>query len=119
MVSLVRQKITVVRQKYRTYVKDESTWHEASNPYYQYYEQEKICNMILHEFNLYSDRSHIINGHTPVRTSRGEHPVRANGRLMVIDGGFCKSYHKTTGIARYPHQIPPAIPERLCRTDRK
>ena len=85
----------------RTYVKDESTWHEASNPYYQYYEQEKISNMILHEFNLYSDRSHIINGHTPVRTSRGEHPVRANGRLMVIDGGFCKSYHKTTGIAGY------------------
>ena len=85
----------------RTYVKDESTWHEASNPYYQYYEQEKICNMILHEFNLYSDRSHIINGHTPVRTSRGEHPVRANGRLMVIDGGFCKSYHKTTGIPGY------------------
>ena len=85
----------------RTSVKDESTWHEASNPYYQYYEQEKICNMILHEFNLYSDRSHIINGHTPVRTSRGEHPVRANGRLMVIDGGFCKSYHKTTGIAGY------------------
>lgn len=85
----------------RTYVKDESTWHEASNPYYQYYEQEKICNMILHEFNLYSDRSHIINGHTPVRTSKGEHPVRANGRLMVIDGGFCKSYHKTTGIAGY------------------
>ena len=85
----------------RTYVKDESTWHEASNPYYQYYEQEKICNMILHEFNLYSDRSHIINGHTPVRTSRGQHPVRANGRLMVIDGGFCKSYHKTTGIAGY------------------
>ena len=85
----------------RTYVKDESTWHEASNPYYQYYEQEKICNMILHEFNLYSDRSHINNGHTPVRTSRGEHPVRANGRLMVIDGGFCKSYHKTTGIAGY------------------
>ena len=85
----------------RTYVKDESTWHEASNPYYQYYEQEKICNMILHEFNLYSDRSHIINGHTPVRTSRGEHPVRANARLMVIDGGFCKSYHETTGIAGY------------------
>lgn len=85
----------------RTYVKDESTWHEASNPYYQYYEQEKICNMILHEFNLYSDQSHIINGHTPVRTSKGEHPVRANGRLMVIDGGFCKSYHKTTGIAGY------------------
>ena len=90
-----------IKTSERTYVKDESTWHEASNPYYQYYEQEKICNMILHEFNLYSDRSHIINGHTPVRTSRGEHPVRATGRLMVIDGGFCKSYHKTTGIAGY------------------
>ena len=85
----------------RTYVKDETTWHEESNPYYRFYEEEKVCNMILHEFGLYSERSHIINGHTPVRTSKGEHPVRANGRLMVIDGGFCKSYHKTTGIAGY------------------
>ena len=85
----------------RTYVKDEATWHEESNPYYRFYEEEKVCNMILHEFGLYSERSHIINGHTPVRTSKGEHPVRANGRLMVIDGGFCKSYHKTTGIAGY------------------
>ena len=57
--------------------------------------------MILHEFGLYSERAHIINGHTPVRTSKGEHPVRANGKLMVIDGGFCKIYHKTTGIAGY------------------
>ena len=55
----------------RTYVKDESTWHEASNPYYQYYEQEKICNMILHEFNLYSDRSHIIAGYTLIFNSHG------------------------------------------------
>ena len=85
----------------RTYVKDEATWHEESNPYYRFYEEEKVCNMILHEFGLYSEQSHIINGHTPVRTSKGEHPVRANGRLMVIDGGFCKSYHKTTGIAGY------------------
>ena len=74
----------------RTYVKDETTWHEESNPYYRFYEEEKVCNMILHEFGLYSERSHIINGHTPVRTSKGEHPVRANGRLMVIDGGFAK-----------------------------
>lgn len=57
--------------------------------------------MILHEFGLYSERSHIINGHTPVRTSKGEHPVRANGKLLVIDGGFCRSCHKTTGIAGY------------------
>lgn len=85
----------------RTYVLDESTWYEESNPYYKFYEEEKVCNMILHEFGLYSGRAHIINGHTPVRTSKGEHPVRANGKLMVIDGGFCKSYHKTTGIAGY------------------
>ena len=85
----------------RTYVLDENTWFEQSNPYYKFYHEEKICNMILHEFGLYSERSHIINGHTPVRTSKGEHPVRAEGKLRVIDGGFCKSYHKTTGIAGY------------------
>lgn len=85
----------------RTYVLDENTWFEQSDPYYKFYHEEKICNMILHEFGLYSERSHIINGHTPVRTSKGEHPVRANGKLLVIDGGFCKSYHKTTGIAGY------------------
>lgn len=85
----------------RTYVLDETAWKEPSNPYYSFYEQEKVCNMILHEFGLYSERSHIINGHTPVRTSKGEHPVRANGKLLVIDGGFCRSYHKTTGIAGY------------------
>ena len=85
----------------RAYVLDENTWFEQSNPYYKFYHEEKVCNMILHEFGLYSERSHIINGHTPVRTSKGEHPVRADGKLLVIDGGFCKSYHKTTGIAGY------------------
>ncbi len=85
----------------RNYVLDENTWFEQSNPYYKFYHEEKVCNMILHEFGLYSESSHIINGHTPVRTSKGEHPVRANGKLLVIDGGFCKSYHKTTGIAGY------------------
>ena len=85
----------------RTYVLDENTWFEQSNPYYKFYHEEKVCNMILHEFGLYSESSHIINGHTPVRTSKGEHPVRAEGKLLVIDGGFCKSYHKTTGIAGY------------------
>ena len=57
--------------------------------------------MILREFGLYSDMSHIINGHTPVKTIEGEQPIRANGKLMVIDGGFCKNYHETTGIAGY------------------
>lgn len=85
----------------RTYLTDSSTWHEESDPYYKFYKTEKTCNMILREFGLYSHMSHIINGHTPVRTGQGEQPVRANGKLLVIDGGFCRSYHKTTGLAGY------------------
>ena len=57
--------------------------------------------MILHEFGLFSPESHIINGHTPVKTIEGESPIRANGKLLVIDGGFSKAYHETTGIAGY------------------
>lgn len=74
---------------------------EETDPYYKYYKEERTCNMILREFGLYSDMSHIINGHTPVKTIEGEQPIRANGKLMVIDGGFCKNYHETTGIAGY------------------
>lgn len=85
----------------RTFLEDESTWVEENNPYYKYYEEEKTCNMILREFGLYTSMSHIINGHTPVRTMEGEKPIRANGKLLVIDGGFCERYHKTTGIAGY------------------
>ncbi len=85
----------------RTFVDDESTWKEETDPYYRFYKEEKICNMILREFGLYTDMYHIINGHTPVRTVEGEQPIRANGKLLVIDGGFCKNYHKTTGIAGY------------------
>lgn len=85
----------------RTYIADESVWKEESDPYYKFYMTEKTCNMILREFGLYSPESHIINGHTPVRTAKGERPVRSNGKLIVIDGGFCRSYHKTTGIAGY------------------
>lgn len=85
----------------RTFLQDKQTWVEETNPYYKYYEEEKTCNMILREFGLYTSMSHIINGHTPVKTSEGEQPIRANGKLLVIDGGFCKDYHKTTGIAGY------------------
>ena len=74
---------------------------EDKNPYYDQYEHERICKMILREFNLYNENAHIINGHTPVRTKEGQHPVRANGRLIVIDGGFCEGYHDATGIAGY------------------
>lgn len=85
----------------RAFLSDKSTWKEENDAYYTYYKEEKTCNMILREFGLYSPMAHIINGHTPVRTMEGEKPVRANGRLLVIDGGFCRSYHKTTGIAGY------------------
>ena len=57
--------------------------------------------MILRSFGLKPQTAHIINGHTPVRTTKGELPIRADGKLLVIDGGFCKNYHETTGIAGY------------------
>lgn len=57
--------------------------------------------MILDEFQVEGEHRHIINGHVPVRLSKGETPIRANGKLMVIDGGFAKAYHDTTGTAGY------------------
>ena len=83
------------------YVSDKTLWKEESNPYYSKYYDESFCCQILHEFGLYDENSHIINGHTPVHAIEGENPVRANGRLFVIDGGFCRSMNKTTGIAGY------------------
>lgn len=85
----------------RTFVEDRSAWEEAKDPYYRFYQQEDVCVRILQEFGLYSAMSHIINGHTPIKVSDGESPVKANNRLIVIDGGFCKAYQKTTGIAGY------------------
>lgn len=85
----------------REFIDDQATWKEPSDYYYTYYQDERYCNMILREFGLYSSLSHIINGHTPVKTIEGEKPVRANGRLYVIDGGFSAGMHKTTGIAGY------------------
>lgn len=82
-------------------MEDEEAWYEEKNPYYQYHEREGICDMILKEFGLASEHSHIINGHTPIRTLKGELPVKAGGKLLVIDGGFCEAYHATTGIAGY------------------
>lgn len=90
-----------VRTFERAFIDDKSAWKEEVNPYYKHYHSEKTCCMILREFELYSDIAHIINGHTPVKTVEGESPIRANGRLIVIDGGFCNHYHKTTGIAGY------------------
>lgn len=74
---------------------------EPKNFYYKYIDTEETCKMILREFSLDEENAHIINGHVPVRTGRGESPIKANGRLYVIDGGFSKPYQDTTGIAGY------------------
>ncbi len=91
----------VVKTFERTFIEDKSTWEEPKNPYYEYQSSEPVCRMMLREFGLYSENSHIINGHTPVHVNQGENPLKAHGRLIVIDGGFCKAYQKTTGIAGY------------------
>ena len=85
----------------RRFIKDETAWTEAKNPYYRFYENPEICNMLLGEFGLYGKHSHIINGHVPVKVKKGENPVKGNGKLIVIDGGFCKAYQSTSGIAGY------------------
>lgn len=91
----------IIKTFERTYIDDKETWKEPQNSYYTFYYEERTINMILREFGLFSPISHIVNGHTPVKTIKGEVPVRTNGRLYVIDGGFCRSYHKSTGTAGY------------------
>ncbi len=85
----------------RRFIKDESTWTEPKNPYYQYYNDPTVCDMILKDFGLEGRHCHIINGHIPVKSKKGESPIKGGGKLLVIDGGFCKAYQKTTGIAGY------------------
>ena len=93
-----REKITTFE---RYFVSDRSVWEEKKNPYYRLLGDRAVCDRILSEFGLDPAFSHIINGHVPVRTLKGESPIKADGRLLVIDGGFCKAYHQTTGIAGY------------------
>lgn len=85
----------------RTFIDDTSAWEEQKNPYYTFCHTAETCSMILRDFGLFSPISHIINGHTPIKVSQGESPIKADGKLIVIDGGFCKAYQKTTGIAGY------------------
>lgn len=85
----------------RAVVDDQGTWAEPKNPYFDFWEDESVVRMILSEFGLDPDTGHIINGHTPVKAIKGESPVKAGGKLFIIDGGFCKAYQKTTGIAGY------------------
>lgn len=85
----------------RYFISDKETHKEAKGHYYTLRDNPEVCRMILDEFKVKGEHRHIINGHVPVRTTRGESPIRANGMLMVIDGGFAKAYHDTTGIAGY------------------
>ena len=85
----------------RYFVADKTVWTEKKNPYYRHIMGEAMCDRILTEFGLDPAHSHIVNGHVPVKAKAGESPIKANGRLLVIDGGFCKAYHDTTGIAGY------------------
>lgn len=85
----------------RYMIADKATHAEAKGAYYTLRDNEEICNRILTEFGLPTEHSHIINGHVPVKIIKGENPVKANGKLLVIDGGFSKAYQPETGIAGY------------------
>lgn len=85
----------------RRLLSDKSCWVEEKNPYYSYYNKEEVCERILKEFGLEGPHCHIVNGHVPVKSKDGENPIKAHGRLIVIDGGFCRAYQPKTGIAGY------------------
>jgi len=85
----------------RLLIDDPQTHSEPRNAYYRAYDDERVCEKILAEFGLNNPRSHIINGHIPVKRTSGESPIKANGRLVVIDGGFCRFYQEKTGTAGY------------------
>ena len=85
----------------RRFIEDEDVWAEPKNAYYHLYNDPEICDKILKEFGLTEPHCHIINGHVPVKSKKGESAIKAGGKLLVIDGGFCKAYQKTTGIAGY------------------
>ena len=84
----------------RIYIADPATYEEIKDPYYTWYNEEAACRRILAEFGL-PGTNHIVNGHVPVREKSGESPIKGGGRLVVIDGGFCRAYHDKTGIAGY------------------
>ena len=83
------------------FVEDKEASRERMNPYYKLSVQEKYCDMILEEFGLTTTGSHIINGHVPVKIKDGETPIKAGGKLFIIDGGLSKAYQGKTGIAGY------------------
>lgn len=85
----------------RYFIKDKASHKEEKNPYYHLREDSAMCRKMLAEFELDPDQGRIINGHTPVKEIDGEDPIKASGKMIVIDGGFSKAYQSTTGIAGY------------------
>lgn len=85
----------------RYFVEDKATHKEVKNSYYTMLDREDILNRILEEFGLDTKKSHIINGHVPVELKKGETPIKCEGKLLIIDGGFSKAYQSKTGIAGY------------------
>lgn len=85
----------------RYFIEDKATHAEEKGYYFQYQNKRETCEMILKEFGLEGPDTHIINGHVPVKAAKGEKPMRADGKLIVIDGGFSKAYQSSTGIAGY------------------
>ena len=85
----------------RYFIADKEVQIERKDHYYRLIEKEEVVNNILKEFNVDVEKGHIINGHMPVHVKEGESPVKCNGKVMIIDGGFSKAYRGTTGIAGY------------------
>ncbi len=85
----------------RYFIEDKETHKETKNAYYSLLDREDILNKILNEFELDTKKSHIINGHVPVELKKGESPIKCDGKLLIIDGGFSKAYQSKTGIAGY------------------
>jgi fructose-1,6-bisphosphatase-3 len=85
----------------RYFIEDKKTHKEDRNPYYKFRDEQKYIQKILKEFGLDPIHGHVVNGHVPVKVRKGENPVKANGQLIVIDGGMSKAYQKVTGIAGY------------------
>lgn len=85
----------------RLFIEDEATWKEADNPYYRMINEPSFAEKLFEEFELNPTIGHIVNGHVPVATQKGESPIKGDGKIIVIDGGFCKAYQPKTGIAGY------------------
>lgn len=85
----------------RYFLKDKETFKEEKGNYFKLRDSEEVCDRILDAFEVKGKNRHIINGHVPVHASKGENPIKAGGKLMVIDGGFSEAYHNETGIAGY------------------